>query len=220
MFRTRIQSLQGVDQGVARIVKQLRSAGELDNTMILFTSDNGFLLGEHRLITKNVPYSQSLSVPLLIRGPGVPRGVKRSGFATMIDLAPTIADVAGARPDLKVDGKSLMPTIRKRKALRNTVLIQAGPQEQTDRKYGWWWRGVTTGRYTYAFYYAERFEELYDHRYDPAETTNLAEHPFYRRTINELRKRTAALKTCTGTSSCSRPWGGVPGPVLPPLWAR
>ncbi len=216
IFRTRIQSLQGVDQGVARIVQELRSAGELDNTLIMFTSDNGFLLGEHRLITKNVPYQQSLSVPLLMRGPGVPRGIKRTGFALMIDLAPTIAAVAGARPDLLVDGKSLMPTIRTRKALRSTVLIQAGPQEQVDRKYGWWWRGVTTGRYTYAYFYAERFEELYDHRFDPAETTNLAKHPYYRRTINELRKRTAALKSCAGASSCSRQFGGVPGPLLPP----
>ncbi len=216
VFRSRIQSLQGVDQGVARVVKELQAAGELDNTMIMFTSDNGFLLGEHRLMTKNVPYKQSLSVPLLMRGPGIPRGITRTGFATTIDLAPTIADVAQARPDLKVDGKTLMPTIRKRKPLRDTVLIQAGPQEKVDRKYGWWWRGVTTGRYTYAFYYQEGFEELYDHRLDPAETTNLARHVFYRRTINELRKRTAALRSCAGAASCSRQWRAVPGPLLPP----
>jgi hypothetical protein len=75
---------------------------------------------------------------------------------------------------------------------------------------------VTTGRYTYAYYFAEHFEELYDHKYDPAENTNLASHPFYRRTVKELRKRTAALKTCSGAKECSRTWGGVPGPLLPP----
>ena len=216
VFRTRIRSLQGVDHGVARIVRQLEEVGELDNTLIIFTSDNGFLLGEHRLLTKNLPYRQSIGVPLLVRGPGVPQGKKRKQFATMVDLAPTIAAVAGARPNLRVDGRSLMPTIRKNKPLRSTVLIQAGPQEKIDRKHGWWWRGVTTGRYTYAYFFAERFEELYDHRYDPGETTNLARHSFYRRTVAELRRRTAALKTCRGPASCSRTWGGVPGPLLPP----
>jgi arylsulfatase A-like enzyme len=216
VFRTRIRSLQGVDQGVARIVKQLRAVGELDNTLIIFTSDNGFLLGEHRLLTKNLPYKQSIGVPLLVRGPGVPRGRTRKQLATMVDLAPTIAAAAGARPNLRIDGKSLMPTIRNNKPLRSTVLIQAGPQEKVDRKYGWWWRGVTTGRYTYAYFFAERFEELYDHKYDPGETTNLARHTFYRRTVAELRQRTATLRTCRGAKSCSRSFGGVPGPLLPP----
>jgi arylsulfatase A-like enzyme len=152
VFRSRIQSLQGVDEGVARIVKELREVGELDNTLLIFTSDNGFMLGEHRLLTKNVPYKQSIGVPLLMRGPGVPRHKTRNESALMIDLAPTIADVARAHPDLKVDGTSLMPTVKRDKPLRTTVLIQAGPQEKVDRKYGWWWRGVTTGRYTYAYY--------------------------------------------------------------------
>jgi len=214
VFRTRIQSLQGVDQGVAQLVRTLQETGEIDNTYIMFTSDNGFLLGEHRLLTKNLPYKQSIEVPLLIRGPKVPRGKQRQGFATMIDLAPTIADIAGARPNLKVDGVSLMPTIRKQRKLRNTVLIQAGPQEEVDRRFGWWWRGVTTGRYTYAYYFAEGFEELYDHRYDPGETRNLSRLLAYRRTIAELRRRTGALKSCAGAALCSRPWGSVPGPLL------
>lgn len=216
VFRSRVQSLQGVDQGVARIVKELRDVGELDNTLIVFTSDNGYLMGEHRVLTKNLPYQQSLGVPLLVRGPQVPRGKVRRQFALTIDLAPTIAAVAGARPDIKVDGRSLVPTIRRNKPLRSTVLIQAGPQEQVDRRYGWWWRGVTTSRYTYAYYLAERFEELYDRKYDPAETTNLASHAFYRRTVRALRERTVALRTCAGPAACSRSFGPIPGPLLPP----
>ena len=214
VFRARIQSLQGVDQGVARIMKALQRSGEMDNTYVVFTSDNGFLLGEHRLLTKNLPYWQSIRVPLLVRGPGIPHGAQRSGLATMIDLAPTIADLAGARPNLKVDGVSLMPTIRHKKPLRSTVLIQAGPQQPEDRRHGWWWRGVTTGRYTYAFYYAEGFEELYDHLRDPAENRNLADHPFYSRTLSALRHRTQELRTCAGAPSCSRRYPGVPGPIL------
>jgi arylsulfatase A-like enzyme len=115
---------------------------------------------------------------------------------------------------VKVDGVSLLPTIRKGRKLRSTVLIQAGPQEDVDRRYGWWWRGVTTDRYTYAYYFAEGFEELYDRKYDPGETRNLSRLLMYRRTIAELRRRTGALKTCAGAASCSRPWGAVPGPLL------
>jgi len=214
VFRARIQTLQGVDQGVARIMKALRRTGESDNTYVVFTSDNGFLLGEHRLLTKNLPYWPSIRVPLLVRGPGVPHGKQRNGLATLIDLAPTIADLAGARPNLKVDGASLMPTIRRNRPLRGTVLIQAGPQQPEDRRHGWWWRGVTTGRYTYAYYLAERFEELYDRRLDPAETRNLADDPRYERTLSALRQRTRALVSCAGRASCSRRYPSVPGPLL------
>jgi arylsulfatase A-like enzyme len=216
-FRERIRTLQAVDQGVGRAVRALRLAGELDNTYVVFTSDNGFLMGEHRLMTKNLPYQQSIRVPLLMRGPKVPHGKRRAQLATMIDLAPTFADIAGARPNLKVDGVSLLPTLRRSRPLRDNVLIQAGPHSPPDRPYGWWWRGVTTPRYTYAYFHAEGFEELYDRRYDPAETTNVAGHPFYRRTVAELRRRAVALKYCAGAASCSRRWPGVPGPLLTPL---
>lgn len=220
IFRARIRSLQGVDAGVAKLVKELRRAGELDNTYIFFTSDNGFQMGEHRLVTKNVPYQESLRVPLLVRGPGVPRGHGRDQLALTIDLAPTFAAIAGARPRVKVDGASLLPTMRQGRALRDTVLIQAGPQERADRRFGWWWRGVTTERYTYAYYFAEGFEELYDRKYDPGETRNLARHPFYSRVTSELRGRTAALRGCSGYRSCSRGWRAVPGPLLPGLAGR
>jgi hypothetical protein len=76
------------------------------------------------------------------------------------------------------------------------------------------WQGPP--RYTYAYFHAEGFEELYDRRYDPAETRNVAGHPFYGRTVAELRRRTIALKYCAGAASCSRPWPAVPGPLLPP----
>jgi arylsulfatase A-like enzyme len=213
VFRARLRSLQGVDHGVARIIKALRRTDEIDHTYVVFTSDNGFLLGEHRLLTKNLPYWQSIRVPLLMRGPRIPHGAQRNGLATMIDLAPTIAGLARARPNSKVDGASLMPTIRRKKGLRSTVLIQAGPQQPEDRPHGWWWRGVTTGRYTYAFYYAEGFEELYDHVRDPAKTSNLADDPLYAGTLGALRERAQELGSCAGPASCSRRYPGVPDPL-------
>ncbi len=213
VFRSRIRSLQAVDEGIVSLIRTLRQTGELANTYIIFTSDNGFLLGEHHLITKNVPYRQSLRVPMIVRGPGVPKGKIRTQRALMIDLAPTIADLGGATPLVTVDGVSLMPSILADRPLRDTVLIQAGPQTDADLPYGWWWRGVTTDRYTYARFFANGIEELYDHRYDPSEIYNVAEDPAYAEVLDELRARTQALVTCRSGAECSQGFGPLPEPT-------
>lgn len=224
VFRSRIRALQGVDQGVGQLVDHLRRGGVLDNTYIVFTSDNGFLLGEHRLLTKNVPYRQSIRVPLIMRGPHLPHGAHREQRALMIDLAPTFADIANAEPLVEVDGVSLRPAARRDAPLRTTVLIQAGPANQTDAAYGWWWRGVATNRYTYAAFFAEGREELYDHRYDPSETTNLAGDPAYADVLAELRRRTGILGSCAGAAQCSAAFPPLPEPtaraVIPTLHPR
>ncbi|MGA8255716.1 MAG: sulfatase [Nocardioides sp.] len=213
VFRSRIRTLQAVDEGIVDLVRTLKRTGELANTYIIFTSDNGFLLGEHNLITKNLPYRQSLRVPMYIRGPGIPKSKVRSQRALMIDVAPTIADLAKAKPLVTTDGVSLMPTVRRNTPLRETVLIQAGPQTNEDLRYGWWWRGVTTNRYTYARFFANGIEELYDHLHDPSEINNVADDPRYMRVIAELRRRTQALVTCRGGAECSRSFAAVPNPL-------
>ncbi len=133
IFRSRIRTLQAVDDGIADLVESLTQSGELENTYIMFTSDNGYLLGEHHLVTKNVPYRQSLRVPLIIRGPGVPPGVVRDQRALMIDLAPTIADIAGADPLVQVDGVSLAAHPHRR---RTAAADRADPGRsgQADRR--------------------------------------------------------------------------------------
>ncbi|WP_232678613.1 sulfatase [Nocardioides sp. R-C-SC26] len=213
IFRSRIRTLQAVDDGIADLIETLRSTGELDNTYIFFTSDNGYLVGEHHLVTKNVPYRQSIRVPMIVRGPDVPAGVVRQQRALMIDLAPTFADIAGATPLVEVDGESMLPAIEGDAPLRTTVLIQAGPSKQTDDGgAGWWWRGVTTPRYTYAYFYGDRLEELYDRQSDPAENVNLAEDPRYAAVVAEMRERTLALVDCIGPAECSRDFGPDPVP--------
>jgi len=216
VFRSRIRSLQAVDEGVEQLVDHLDAAGELDNTYIFFTSDNGFLLGEHNLITKNVPYRQSIRVPMLVRGPGIEPGAVREQRALMIDLAPTFADIADATPLVTVDGVSLLPTMFDGAPLRDTVLIQAGPQQPADRDYGWWWRGVTTDRYTYARFFADGLEELYDHETDPAEIDNVSDDPAYAGVLAELRRRTQGLVTCRSGAECSATFGPVPDPTPEP----
>ena len=216
VFRSRIRSLQAVDEGVEQLVQHLDDAGELDNTYIFFTSDNGFLLGEHNLLTKNVPYRQAIRVPMLVRGPGITPGAVREQRALMIDLAPTFADIADADPLVTVDGVSLLPTLFDGAPLRETTLIQAGPQQPADRDYGWWWRGVSTDRYTYARFFADGIEELYDHDRDPSEVDNVAQDPAYAAVLDELRARTQALVTCRSGAECSRTFGPDPVPTGDP----
>jgi len=212
IFRSRIRSLQAVDDGIAQLVSRLKAHHVLDNTYIVFTSDNGFLMGEHRLIEKNLPYAQSIGVPLLIRGPDVPRGEHRDQLATMVDLAPTFAEVANAQPLVQTDGQSLLPVLERDLPLRETVLIQAGPAKQAASADGWFWRGVTTGRYTYARYYADGFEELFDHDYDRAEVASVVADPAYAAVLAELRRRTEVLGACAGAAECSATFPALPTP--------
>jgi N-acetylglucosamine-6-sulfatase len=111
--RKSLESLRDVDDGVRRIIAALRQADELDNTYVIFISDNGFFRGEHRLDrAKFLPYEPAVHMPLLIRGPGVPKNSVSGELAANIDLAPTIAELAGAQPTSRLDGRSLVPFLR------------------------------------------------------------------------------------------------------------
>ena len=86
-----------MDDAVGRVVRALKNNGQYENTLIVFTSDNGFLLGEHRIRTgKQFPYEPSIRVPLVMRGPDLPTGEVREQLAANVDLAPTILDYADA----------------------------------------------------------------------------------------------------------------------------
>jgi arylsulfatase A-like enzyme len=212
-FVSRIRSLQAVDEAVERAVAALRQAGELDNTMIVFTSDNGYLLGEHRLATKNVGYEQALQVPLLVRGPGIPAGVERDTAAGTLDLAPTFLDAAHADADITVDGLSLLPAARDDAGVdRDTMLLQSGPVADADLPYGWFYRGLRTARYTYLYYPATAEAELYDRELDPHELTSVSGSPRYRAVEAELAARVDALGSCNG-ADCRQTFGPVPGPA-------
>ncbi len=113
LFRKRIRSLQAVDRGVARLVHTLRVTKQLDDTYIVFTSDNGFHLGQHRLPAgKQTPYESDIHVPLLVRGPGVRANAHVTRLAGNTDLAPTFEAMAGVRAPSFTDGRSLLPLLR------------------------------------------------------------------------------------------------------------
>lgn len=210
LFQKRIQSLQAVDEAVAATVRALRNTGELANTLIVFTSDNGYLLGEHRYKSKNVPYEQAMSVPLLVRGPGVPGGKVRRQTVTTVDLAATFLDAANTRATLRLDGRSVLPLISDpSKPGYDTVLIQSGPRYRREVAEGWYYRGVRTARYTYVEYPGDGFVEMYDRAKDPSQLTNIARDPAYKALESELARRTGLLSGCSG-AGCRATFGQLP----------
>ena len=114
-YRDRLRSLQALDEQIATVVQSLRDNGQLDNTYIFFTSDNGYLQGQHRIDSgKRTAFDEAIHMPLMVRGPGVPTGAKRSQVVSLLDLTPTFAELAGlSLADIPTfDGRSLLPLLR------------------------------------------------------------------------------------------------------------
>ena len=115
LYRRRLRSLQAVDEAIATLVATLRTNGQLRDTYIVFTSDNGFHLGQHRLPSgKQTAYEEDIHVPLMVRGPGVASRTTVSDLAGNVDLAPTFADLADVAFPPFVDGRSLAPLLHRR----------------------------------------------------------------------------------------------------------
>ena len=207
----RIGALQAVDEGVRDMVHALRRSGELANTVVIFTSDNGYMLGEHRFHGKILPYEPSLAVPLVMRGPGIPAGVVTREVGTSIDIAPTIVAAAQATAVRPMDGRNLLPVMKSRTDSWDTLLIQAGPRGRAEMDYGWFYRGVRDERWTYVYYLPTGEEELYDRRNDPSQLENLALDPTYAGVLTELRSQLEQLQACAG-GSCRINFESPPGP--------
>lgn len=188
-FRNKIRSLQAVDEMVADIVATLEAQGKLANTYILLTTDNGFHMGEHRLLRgKNTPYEEDLRVPLYIRGPGIAPGQTVTEMVGNVDLAPTLADAADITAPDFVDGRSFLPLLNGGGVQwRNSYLIgRGGPNS---------FAGVRTEQYTYVEY-ASGEGEFYDRAADPYELENsFTKMPSDLRTA--LHNRLEELRTCS-----------------------
>ena len=197
LYRSRLRSLLSVDEAVRGIVNRLKRTGELDDTVIIFTSDNGFMLGEHRLTGKSLPYDESISVPLLMRGPGIPRGERRSQIVGNIDLAPTILDIAGA-PHGKMDGRTLLPLARHPdREGRDDLLIEM-LANSAHRRY----KALRSQDYLYVESARDRHKrlgpvgQLYDLRKDPYEMVNRYRDESYRAVRKKLSRQLKRLQDC------------------------
>ena len=211
----RIRSLLSVDEAVGHAVAALERTGELADTYIVFTSDNGYALGEHRYTGKDRLSDEILDVPLVVRGPGIPAGTRSSRPVSLVDLTTTLAQLMSLTPTLTVDGDSFAATLRDPAVAgdRDTMLIQTGAKDPSVRFPGWAYRGVLTRRYAYGrrINNAPADGFLYDHRKDPYELTNVLTDDSYGAVRRELERRYRELGDCAG-SSCNRDFGPVPKP--------
>lgn len=204
LFTQRLRALAALDEAVAGIVAALDAAGTLDDTVVLFTSDNGYLFGEHRLVGKNVPYEESIRVPLVMRGPQLPAGERRRQTVAMPDLAPTIAELADADPMVDVDGRSILRYAVEDRGQRDRgLLLQAGSRGR-DEDTAWRWRGVRTRRYTLVRWQGPRFVELYDRARDRGQLVNVALQPAYRRVRRMLATYLDTLEDCADPTCRTR----------------
>jgi N-acetylglucosamine-6-sulfatase len=191
-YRCRLESLLSVDEGVEEIARTLIRRGELRDTYLIFTSDNGYFHGEHRIPTaKGWLYEEAIRVPLLIRGPGFPKGATIRAPAINADLAPTIADLTGAEPGLAMDGRSLLRLARRPRLGRGRRLLI----ENAERRYA----AIRTRRYLYARHNGGA-KELYDLREDPYQLRSRPDAPAFAPVKARLAARLPQLRDCAGRS--------------------
>jgi arylsulfatase A-like enzyme len=213
-FRQRVRSVQAVDRMVGRIEQRLRAAGIARSTYIVFSSDNGYHLGQHRLTPgKLTAYDTDVRVPLIVTGPGVPQGRTVDAMTENTDLCPTFAELGRAPPPPHADGRSLVPFLRGQHPSdwRDAVLIEHrgnvdSPDDPDLPPAG---SGNPPSyealRSKDALYveYADGERELYDLKTDPYELQNLAAtaSPLQ---LDELSSALAAMEACHGQLQCAQ----------------
>jgi arylsulfatase A-like enzyme len=203
-----LRCVVAIDENIGRVLDYLDKKGLSENTIVIYTSDQGFFLGEHGLFDKRFMYDESLRIPLLVRYPKkIMPGSVTTDFAVNIDFAPTFLDFAGIDVPDDMDGVSLKP-----------VFEGKTPENwRTDMYYRYWMHrahfniaahyGIRTDRYKLIFYYGLPLDasgafheatppewELFDLQKDPHEMNNVYDDPAYSDVINNLKTRLLELK--------------------------
>ena len=199
----RQRSLMAVDESVGKILRALKAIGQLDRTVIVFTSDNGYFYGEHGLsVERRLAYEESIRTPLLIRYPSVisPHRV-RNELALNIDLAPTLLELAGAPVPKTMQGRSLGPLIRaeRRAPWRDSILVEYYSDKVFPRVLQMGYQSVRTARWKYIHYLElSGMDELYDLKADPFEMKNLINHPRSLKALAKMKQELTRLLKETG----------------------
>ncbi|TWU38833.1 Arylsulfatase [Novipirellula aureliae] len=207
-----------VDQQVGRMMEKLKEMGQLENTVIIYTSDNGRFQGSHGLFDKCILYEEAVKAPLIVydgRMDASKRGRREEALISSVDMAPTILSLAGLEQPKIMQGRDFSGVLNQTQDMsswRDAVLIEnlflvsmfnaknkpnalEINQGVIDRNESYRSRGVRTDRYKYFVYYEHNppIEELYDIEKDPQEQNNLVNNPEYAEPLKKLRKRTEEL---------------------------
>ena len=169
------------DDQIGRVLQALEETGHADNTIIVFSGDNGLAVGQHGLMGKQNLYDHSVRVPLVMSGPGMPQNQRSDAFCYLLDIFPTLCQLTGLPIPNTVEGKSLVPAMHNPGEKVRKTLHFAYKAVQ---------RGVRDQRYKLIEYVVkgERTTQLFDLREDARETRNLADDPAYIQHLNRLRR--------------------------------
>ncbi|NWG07793.1 MAG: sulfatase-like hydrolase/transferase [Chloroflexi bacterium] len=177
--RRQLLTLIALDRSIGEIMKKLEETGELDNTVVIFISDNGKHWGEHRMDSKSTAYEESVKIPFALRYPPlVPTPYTEEGLASNIDIAPTLYELSETPMPEIIDGMSLVRLLRGEGEWRTHLLLEAWP----DRGH---WTAIHTGDSVY-IETDNDLSEFYDLKIDPYELNNLINDPEYQSQIAEL----------------------------------
>ena len=207
-----LRTVRGVDDGIGRLIDYLKETGELDNTVILYTSDQGFMLGEHDYIDKRWMYDESLRVPFIVRYPKLIKpGSVCDAIVNNVDFAPTLLELTGTKATDAMQGRSFVPLLKG----------HVPADWPTSTYYRYWMHmahhdnpahyGVRTKDYKLIFFYGLELDapgadapptqpgwELYDLRKDPLEMNNVYDDPAYAQVVNDMKVELLRLKAQTG----------------------
>lgn len=192
-YEGQLETLQDVDDLVGRLAYRLGATGQLNETYVVYMTDNGWLLGEHRLDAKAKPYEESIRTPLLVRGPGVPEGRTRHDLVANVDIAPTFAAWAGSESPANTDGRSFAPLLSAAsppEGWRKRLLIEHHAAEEART-----WIGLRTPRYTYVERAASDETEVYDNKTDPYQLESIHDTADSA-LLENLHTRLGALQGC------------------------
>ena len=207
-----LRSVRGVDDGIGRIVSYLEETGELDNTVIIYTADQGFMLGEHDYIDKRWMYEESLRMPFIVRYPKRFKPSVNEDIVNNVDFAPTILELAGV---------TQMPDSFQGRSFVSNLEGDTPDDWPTATYYRYWMHmahhdnpahyGIRTKQHKLIFFYGLGLDaagakatatsphwELYDLKADPHEMNNVYSDPAYKRVVAELKQQLLALKDNVG----------------------
>ncbi len=197
-----------VDTQIGRVLQALQESGQLDNTILVFASDNGLAVGQHGLLGKQNLYDHSVRIPLIISAPGMEKGTQRNVYCYLSDVYPTLCDLIGIRPSSSVTGKSLLPVMKKEENTHRDHLFLAYNSIQ---------RGLVKDGWKYIIYNikGEKKEQLFNLNEDPWEMVNLAEMPAYA-FLKNAYKRLLKEEMKKNNDFCNLDdfyWWGKPGMI-------
>jgi N-acetylglucosamine-6-sulfatase len=194
-----LRALAAIDDGVGQLLAALDAAKQLDDTVFIFTSDNGYFWREHGLGDKRWAYEESIRDPLLIRFPKlIKAGSVFDQLVLNIDIAPTLLELGQAQGPADIQGRSLVPLLKNSKApWRSAFLTEYFQEKQYPRTPTW--QAVRSERWKYIRYEGvQGMDELYDLKADPYELKNLVNQPGAQASLAEMKKELARLRKETG----------------------